>query len=314
MEDLKLNSFPRVQELPSGLIVEVAEWKVSDLSDVATDKTGSGLGKLLTDCIVIEDVNEVYGFEKGQKIQPDRLLIGDRVVLLIHQRIISHSKDFDFDCRCEDRFCGEKIEWSFDLRRLLLPTVPDILDEIEMKKFNEGDHPFKVVKEEDGFAVVWPEKFGDEPILLGDSEIFFKPLSEESIEILKGDGLFTFYVPSLGVDGKFRLFAGRDENKISRDMKRRKKRKELGALFHRIVSIEGVSEKEKEEVICSLKSRDLDSLNENIELYDCGVESVIEIECPTCAESTFVDLPLLDAGFFSPASRKRRSSRGSTSR
>ena len=197
------------QTLPSGLIVEVSPWTTGDMikmSNAGAKRLALFGNELFGNCRVLDDPRSVYGWKADSKINGKQLLEGDRVVLAILQRILSipDGHEFFFEFESEDpRHRGKKTMWKLDLRRLLLPRVPDpespneeLLAKYKMTltdvlRRNERD-------EESFLPAVIVEGLGPEPIVLGDDFCYLRPLTEEALSAFQ-DGNRT---PFEDLDGK----------------------------------------------------------------------------------------------------------------
>lgn len=100
----------------SGDEIEVRKLKVREqnlLVDRKRLKDGSAIDEVLSSCIMTP------GYD------PKELLVGDRLALLIHLRVITHGPDFMFRVSCE---CGESFLWKEDLSQLKIkyldPPLP----------------------------------------------------------------------------------------------------------------------------------------------------------------------------------------------
>lgn len=131
-------------------------------------------------------------------------------------------------------------------------------------------------------------------------ELPVRPLSAESrVAFLTGNRLET-HLPASGKRVSFRLMTGQDERQLPALQRAAPERLLSSVLAYRVWDIEGVEAKDKRRAIEELEMRDATFLLREFERVDCGVETAIEVECPTCLTVQAVELPF-DKGFFLPA-------------
>jgi len=238
--------------LPSGLIVEIRNMKVSD-EDAMTGRNAQRdplMWNQLLSAVVV-DVKEVPGpypgVSVGDPLKAIKLYTGDRMALLLYVRRLTYGDNLDFDWSCD---CGELIQWSCDLS--LLPV---------------------------------------------------KPFPESTVEKLRDGIQLEAWLPDAGVNVTFRLTTGEDETKLAR--KRSKNRSSLisDMIMLRLLSLD--SEKPRRRDVLELSGFDGDSLREDMEAADGGVDVEIEVSCPACGRTRKINLPF-DGSFFSRPKKMKR--------
>ena len=321
------------QPLPSGLIVDVQPWTTGDMMrmDGASEgKLGLMIDELLGSCTVIDDPRQVYGWAPGTKINGRKMLVGDRIVLTIYQRMLTlpdgHLLIFEFPClasvECHKR--QRRSGWRIDLRRLLLPWVPDPLNPDQEMLERHGMTMTEVKKMDDKgndtyHPAVIVERFGLEPIVLGDDLLYMRELSEAA------RAAFT--------DGNRMLFTDFEENKVwwkqflGEDVASMptidpsgkhgpKDKAELGmeALRRRIVEVETIERKNLLHWIDGWNWGSADELHEIISETECGLETELDVRCVHCKQWQVTEAPLMTPLFFSRATQQKRRSGARSSR
>jgi len=190
---------------------------------------------------------------------------------------------------------GSRFEWEIDLDDL---PVKDLCDE-SREKLRAGKNEFSVV-------------------MPGTEERRALPTSEDAIELARMEGRrpprpkFEI-VPDTGKLVHFRLPTGETEQRTERIRRqnRRDRRKTktdksnnlIQAIMARVIGVDGIEAgKHNEGLIEFFEDADLPDLSRLIarfDEHDCGVETVIEIECPDCGELQEIELPF-DKNFFFP--------------
>lgn len=328
------NTISTQQPLPSGLVVEVARWQVADMlkmEQASEEKISMMVDELFTECVVINDPRQIYGWAPGTKINGRMLLIGDRIALTMYQRMLSipQGHKFLFEFPCESMACMKLERTSgcrIDLRRLLLPWVPadpksDEAHE-EAKKWGMGlttvtktnDKGEKVTHD----AVVL-ERLGPEPIILGKDDLcYWRPLSEDAAEAFRSGNKVLFE----DFDGNkvwWRQFVGEDAatmpivDPANKNGPKDKAEQFIEVVRRRIVEVEGTERKNLYHWIAKEWGwGNADELISVIDEYECGIETEVSATCAHCKREQFTDAPLDSPLFFSrSANRKRRSARRS---
>ena len=182
-------------------------------------------------------------------------------------------------------FKDSKIDWSsvlvadrfFTLIQLRLATYPD------------EPYGFKTTCQNqsctDTFG--WQIKLDELPV---------KALPLESLEVFKSGGSFS--TTHNGRKISFRLTTGKDEKKSAQLV--RGSQQDLVALLNlRILEVEGVDVFKKKAWLEDLEMADLRDILADFDTVDGGVETSIEVECPSCNRQFEVELPF-DREFFLP--------------
>ncbi len=124
------------------------------------------------------------------------------------------------------------------------------------------------------------------------------PLSDAAKAAFKAGNRFE---TKLG-DGRkvwFRLMTGADEVRAAGALKHGRDGMLLTALALRIVEIEGVADSDKRKFLDDMELADAAALLDRFDEADGGVETSIEVECPSCMGVQEVQLPF-ERGFFLP--------------
>jgi hypothetical protein len=131
-------------------------------------------------------------------------------------------------------------------------------------------------------------------------------LSEASKAAFKAGNRFETKLPRDGRRVWFRLMTGADEARASSVMKSSQDGALLTALALRIVEIEGVPDSEKRSFLDEMEMADAAALIELFDRVDGGVETSIDIECPSCMGVQEVQLPF-ERNFFLPKAKGKTS-------
>jgi hypothetical protein len=158
------------------------------------------------------------------------------------------------------------------------------------------EYSFKVTCQEGGCRapIEWELDLNELPV---------RALSDESRASFLAGNRFGFELPSAKRRATFRLLTGSDEHKLAQ-MKRSSGSDVFAALLaHRVTEIESVDAKDRRRFLENLPLSDADALLDEFDRVDCGVDTTIEVECPSCFARQTVELPF-GPTFFLPA-RKR---------
>lgn len=131
-----------------------------------------------------------------------------------------------------------------------------------------------------------------------------RPLSDAAKASFKAGNRFETKLPRDGRKVWFRLMTGADEVRAAQALKAGRDGMLLTALALRIVEIESVPEKEKRAFLDDMEMADATALLDEFDEADGGVETTIEIECPSCLGVQEVELPF-ERGFFLPRAKER---------
>lgn len=313
-----------VQRLPSGLVVEMLPWTVGDMMRMARSSAKARhlvVSELLAKTRIVENPYGLYGLEVGSKLEePSVLMVGDRIALSIALRIFSlDESEFTFEWKCEE--CGHKNAWTVDLRRFLLPALPNTeeADRFDVK----GD----VVN---GQRVALFEALGAKPILLGyggsEDRLYFKGWSDEQAQKYAA-GEHEIFVCEDGAkihwthmtDKMVRLIQSKGINPEKEPDKLMRE-----STLLQIVKIEDAQGTEIQKrgwdawLEESFLWRDSIRFNKERDELGCGIDTELDVVCANkesgpnkdqeCGHTQWIELPTIeDAGFFSPSRGKDRS-------
>lgn len=135
-------------------------------------------------------------------------------------------------------------------------------------------------------------------------KLVVQPLSPDALAAYRDGNRFETRLH----DGRkiwFKLLTGTDEMKAASVLRSSRDGMLITALAMRVVEIEGVPPKDKRAFLEDMEMADAAALLDRFDEVDGGVETTIEIECPSCLGVQDIDLPF-ERGFFLP--RKERSS------
>jgi hypothetical protein len=97
---------------------------------------------------------------------------------------------------------------------------------------------------------------------------------------------------------------GADEARAAAALKNGRDGALLTALALRIVEIESVADKDKRAFLDEMEMADAAALLDKFEEVDGGVETTLEVECPSCFGVMEVELPF-ERGFFLPRAKEK---------
>ncbi len=129
-------------------------------------------------------------------------------------------------------------------------------------------------------------------------------LAELPIKKLEGDpdATHTITLPRTGKKVTFRLLRGRDEKKIATTLRKTPQEIIRLSLLLHTMAVDG-SENFSEKFFETLPGADSQYYRKEIDAVTCGVDTVVEVECPECDNEFEVQLPISE-NFFFPNSRK----------
>ncbi|HOC93340.1 MAG TPA: hypothetical protein PKH33_13375 [bacterium] len=129
-------------------------------------------------------------------------------------------------------------------------------------------------------------------------------LAELPIKKLEGDpdATHTITLPRTGKKVTFRLLRGRDEKKIAATLRKTPQEIIRLSLYLHTVAVDG-NENFSEKFFETLPGADSQYYRREIDAVTCGVDTVVEVECPECDNEFEVQLPISE-NFFFPNSRK----------
>src|ERR1041384_7344208 len=108
------------------------------------------------------------------------------------------------------------------------------------------------------------------------------PLSDAAKTAFKSGNRFETTLPRDGRKVWFRLMTGADEMRAASVLKANRDATLITALGLRIVEIEGVPDQERRKFLDDMEMADATALLDQFDQADGGVETTIEVECPTC--------------------------------
>lgn len=129
------------------------------------------------------------------------------------------------------------------------------------------------------------------------------PLSETAKAAFKAGNRFETKLPHDGRKVWFRLMTGADEVRAAGALRSGRDGMLLTALALRIVEIEGVPDGDRRKFLDEMEMADAAALLDSFDEADGGVETAIEVECPSCLGVQEVQLPF-ERGFFLPTKRR----------
>lgn len=147
------------------------------------------------------------------------------------------------------------------------------------------------------------------------SELPVRPLSEEAMEAMVNGAPFTAEIAEAKVT--YSLSFGEHAKRAEKLREQNPKRTMAAALRSRILEVEGVDKRDildwldgEHGDFPGLTSDDAEDLRDAFDRVDCGIDTEIEVECPSCWAVWSLSLPF-DDGFFLPqrGRKKRRQER-----
>jgi len=129
-------------------------------------------------------------------------------------------------------------------------------------------------------------------------------LSDEAKSAFTTGNRFETTLPRDGRRVWFKLMTGADEARAATVLKNGRDGMLLTALALRIVEIEGVADKDRRTFLEEIEMADATSLLDTFEAVDGGVETSIDVECPSCFGVQDVELPF-ERGFFLPRAKEK---------
>jgi len=242
---------------PSGMVYRIRPMKVKEqnaLADRAKMRSGVALSQILDACLLGVDDPGVYagwGIEDGARLNPLKLLQGDRFHMLVNLRKISvkDGKNYEIPATCTE--CGEKDQSNaVDLDALTVQELP-----------------------------------------------------KASRAILEsGDNKFAFGLEVAKRTCWFKLATGEDELKFAKIQHQQRQKLSSAALRMRVLEVEGVKGVDLPKWIESeMYTQDAEALRDYMDQVDCGVDTTIDVACPSCGETYDFDIPFGDSRFLIPA-------------
>ena len=130
------------------------------------------------------------------------------------------------------------------------------------------------------------------------SELAVQKLSDSDAESFKSGNRVHAVLPN-GKKYSYKLLTGVEEEKLAKLAK--KSNKSLtSSLYVRLHEIEGVDNTALLDYLGEMDLSDVNVMLQEMEQHDCGVETKIDLTCPSCYENMETNLPL-DRNYFFPA-------------
>lgn len=157
---------------PSGLKGTIRGMKVQEARTFANQRKSKGdpMGKLLRACWEETVDSGPYDF-LDNKIDWDKVLLGDRIYTFMAIRIETHGPNYAFMVTCQERDCRRKIEWELNLDELQVKALAE-----EDKTLFLAGNRFEITLPEAETRVVFR-------MLLGEDEVQLSRLRQQSTEI-----------------------------------------------------------------------------------------------------------------------------------
>jgi len=223
---------------------------------------------VLRNCVPTCIEEGVYHFE-GKPIDWNKIFLGDSSWLLLAVRVETYP-DEPYPCplRCPAKLCRKKFTWDVDLEKFIAERT--------------------------------------------------QPLSDEAKQIIRDGRRFELKIPDAGNKVWFKLKTRNDRKRfeaiqsqlIHASKKKRERQNDLvnGFLFFG-TEIEGVDKKNadaKQDFLEGLPMRTLNKLRADMDKFDCGVDTTIEVECPHCGLLFEIELPLGRSFFLPDVGEKKK--------
>ena len=280
-------------ECPSGLKGKVRGLEGKDgryLTDRTLTRKGTLLDHILANCWLETTEAGIYKIPASGNPNWSQVLQGDRMYALLQIRIAGgDDSTFEFTVQCKSRSCREKFPWEIDLEDLPIKLLSE-----EVKA--------KLAKGENRFEICVPGTEELKQLQVGDRNSQGIVLRKPKKEI----------IPDTGQKLWFSLPTGADEAKMTKLMRQKAELKEnelVTSIAMRVLEVEGVEFKRSKRIEGALEFLEgvglqrLAVMLDRFDEFDCGVDTVIEIECPHCQALMDIDLPF-DEDFFFKRNRR----------
>ncbi len=136
------------------------------------------------------------------------------------------------------------------------------------------------------------------------SELPVRTLPAETLAAFQAGNRLETRLPRDGRKVWFKLLTGADEQRAAKAIKAGQGGLLQAALLARLVEVEGVASSERRAFLDELELADQVALLDRFDEADGGVETSIEVECPSCLSVQELDLPF-ERGFFLPRAKER---------
>jgi hypothetical protein len=113
---------------PSGLTGRIRGMKVSEervLADKRLARDGGQIDALLAACWTETLEPGPYTCDASAPMPWGKVLQGDRFFALLQIRALTYGPEYAFSVPCQNRACGARIDWEFDLRELPVRALSD---------------------------------------------------------------------------------------------------------------------------------------------------------------------------------------------
>lgn len=188
---------------------------------------------------------------------------------------------------------GQPLDWS----KVLVADRFYALLQIRSLTFGD-EYAFQVQCESAGCRerFEWELNLKDLPV---------RALSEAARAAFRDGNRLETELPRDGRKVWFRLMTGADEVRAATALRTGRDGALLTALAMRIVEIDGVKAEDKRRFLEDMELADAAALLDRFDEADGGVETSIEVECPSCGAVQDLQLPF-ERGFFLPTTRRTR--------
>jgi len=194
--------------------------------------------------------------------------------------------------------------------RLVSPGPYPFIENVDWGKAHVGDRMYALIRIRK-LTYRQPYRFGvpcsacrapiDWDLDLDD--VPMKPLPPAALEAMKSDRILEARWETMERNVRFRMLIGDDEKRNRLALKERPKEAPLVALMARIVSVEGVSDKDRVAFLGKLGAEAMMDLIATMDEQDGGVDTSIPVSCTHCGAGQVVDLPF-DREFWLPKIRR----------
>lgn len=281
---------PIDMKAPSGLAGRVRGLEGRDgkfLTDQNINRKGEMIDHILANCWLETTDPGPYKSASTGAMNWGEALVGDRmaVLLAIHQAGNVDDEPYDFPIQCRNKACPDpSFHWELHL------------DELPQQDLSEAAR-LRLSAGENSFETVVPGTEDRKRLSQTDGAI-----------VLEGQRDPLVVVPGTGTKVVFKLATGHDEKLARRRQKQDKKAKRevneiIRSVRMRIVSVEGVEDRDLDEYLEGLGLPMLAKLIDRFDEQDCGVDTVVEVTCPECGAVQEHEIPFDEDFFFK---RKRR--------
>lgn len=280
-----------VIECPSGLVVKCREFKVKD-ENLLANKKAIRKGTATTDLIgsIITDVLDfgLYSPQEDGSMDWSQPLQGDRMVLMLNNRIETWGHEFTVDQPCANQLCRDPVSTEVDLRELEIKKLPKTSED----HVRSGLKKALQVKLPKSGAVV-----GFRLLNGADDRAMLKIQKQKADQL--SSALLRYRTLWIKVP------KGSEGSEAAQ--------KELDRLANAGIQMEGqdsslirIPDPQLPKWIEEMSGRDSAFLRAAFDEHDCGVEQEIQFECPSC-DHVWKDDVRFTADFLFPKYRGKTS-------